>query len=106
METEAIVTECSLEPSKTESLSLASTKEPGNMMVHFTYYAHARTYYDHFTSPVMRTQGELFPVFYNALNPQHNTLSPTPFVGRCTVSEIAVLGFVLLTVLFLIVVHK
>jgi len=101
METEARVTECHHELSRVRKLSLRVTKDPDNVIVSFTYYAHARTYYDNFISPVARAQGEAFSVYYNALNPRQNTLTPSRFLKRGALSDSAVLGFVLLSMLLL-----
>jgi hypothetical protein len=101
METEARVTECHHELSRVRKLSLRVTKDPDNVIVSFTYYAHARTYYDNFISPVARAQGEAFSVYYNALNPRQNTLTPSRFLKRRALSDSAVLGFVLLSILLL-----
>jgi hypothetical protein len=101
METEARVTECHHGLSRVRKLSLRVTKDPDNVIVSFTYYAHARTYYDNFISPVARAQGEAFSVYYNALNPRQNTLTPSRFLKRRALSDSAVLGFVLLSILLL-----
>jgi hypothetical protein len=79
METEARVTECHHELSRVRKLPLGVTKDHDNVIVSFTYYAHARTYYDNFISPVARAQGEALSVYYNALNPRQNTLTPSGF---------------------------
>ena len=101
METEARVTDCHHGLSRVRKLSLRVTKDPDNVIVSFTYYAHARTYYDNFISPVARAQGEAFSVYYNALNPRQNTLTPSRFLKRGALSDSAVLGFVLLSMLLL-----
>ena len=101
METEARVTECHHELSRVRKLPLRVTKDPDDVIVSFTYYAHARTYYDNFISPVARAQGEALSVYYNALNPRQNTLTPSRFLKRGALSDSAVLGFVLLSMLLL-----
>jgi len=101
METEARVTECHHELSRVRKLPLRVTKDPDNVIVSFTYYAHARTYYDNFISPVARAQGEALSVYYNALNPRQNTLTPSRLLKRGALSDTAVLGFVLLSMLLL-----
>ncbi len=68
METEARVTECRHELDRTSALTLRITNDPNKLTVSFTYYAHARTYYGNFISPVARAQGDTFSVYYNALN--------------------------------------
>ena len=101
METEARVTECHHELSRVRKLPLRVTKDPDDVIVSFTYYAHARTYYDNFISPVARAQGEALSVYYNALNPRQNTLTPSRLLKRGALSDTAVLGFVLLSMLLL-----
>jgi len=101
METEARVRECHHEPTRLRTLVQRVTEDPDNVIVSFTYYAHAQIYYDQFRSQVERAQGEAFPVYYNALNPRQNTRLPSKFTNRRALSDIAILGFILLSVLFL-----
>jgi hypothetical protein len=101
METEARVTECRHELPKVRKLPLRVTRDPDTVIVSFTCCAHAQIYYDDFRSPVARPQGEAFPVYYNALNPRRNTLSPSQFVNRRPRSDTAILGFILVSILFL-----
>lgn len=101
METEARVTECHHELSRVRKLPLRVTKDLDNVIVSFTYYAHAQIYYDEFRSPVARTQGEAFSVYYNALNPRQNTFSPSEFVNRRPLSDTAMLGAILISILAL-----
>jgi hypothetical protein len=101
METEARVRECHHEPPRLRTLVQRVTEDPDNVIVSFTYYAHAQIYYDQFRSQVERAQGEAFPVYYNALNPRQNTRLPSKFTNRRALSDIAILGFILLSVLFL-----
>ena len=101
METEARVTDCRHELVLTSLLTLRITSDLNKLTVSFTYYAHARTYYDTFESPGARARGEVFSVYYNALNPRQNTLTPSRFLKRGALSDTAVLGFVLLSMLLL-----
>jgi hypothetical protein len=105
MVTEARVTECHQELSGVRKLPMRVTQKPGNVIVTFTYYAHAQTYHDSFISPVARAKGEAFSVYYNALNPRQSTLSPLKFVNRRPQSDIAVLGFILISILVLTLVR-
>jgi hypothetical protein len=102
METVARVAECQRELSKIRKLPLRVPNEAGNVIVSFTYYAHAQIYYDHFSSPVERTQGEAFSVYYNALNPRQNTISPSKFVNQHPLSDTTILGFILVSILLLV----
>ena len=101
METEARVTDCRHELVRTSALTLRITNDFNKLLVSFTYYAHAQTYYDNFISPAARAQGEVFSVYYNALNPRQNTLTPSRFLKRGALSDTAILSFVLLSMLLL-----
>jgi hypothetical protein len=105
METEARVTECHHEFVRVSALTLRITEDPNKLIVSFTYYAHARTYYDSFISPVAKAQGETFSVYYNALNPRQNAQSPPESTKRSTLSDIVILGFILISILFLTMVR-
>jgi hypothetical protein len=101
METEARVTTCHHDHSRVKTSRLRFLKDRGNVIVSFTYYAHAHIYYDDFRSPVARTQGETFAVFYNALNPRQNNLAPAKFLNQRPLSDIAMLGIILSSILAL-----
>jgi len=105
METEARVTECHHGLSRVRKLSLRVTKDPDNVIVSFTYYAHARAYYDNFISPVAMAHGETFSVYYNALNPSQNTRSPSESTKRSPLSDIAILILIILSILVLTLVR-
>jgi hypothetical protein len=105
METEAQVTECHHEFVRVSALTLRITEDPNKLIVSFTYYAHAQTYHDSFISPVSRAQGEPFSVYYNALNPRQNTQSPSEPTKRSALLDIAILGSILLSILFLTMVR-
>jgi hypothetical protein len=101
METEARVADCRHELVRMDALTLRITNDPNKLIVSFTYYAHAQTYYDNFISPVARAQGEAFSVYYNALNPRQNTLWPSQFVNWHPLSDTTIFGFILVSVLLL-----
>jgi len=101
METEARVTECHHELSRLRASALRVTEDPDDVIVSFTYYAHAQIYYDEIRSQVEIAQGEAFSIYYNALNPRKNTLSPLQLTNRRALSDTAILGFILLSILFL-----
>jgi len=71
METEARVTDCRHRLVRMSALT-RRIKRNERFVVSFIYYAHARTYYEEFISPVARKQNDTFPVYYNALNPSQN----------------------------------
>jgi hypothetical protein len=102
METVARVAECHRELSKVRKLALRVRNDADNVIVSFTYYAHAQIYYDHFSSPVERTQGEAFSVYYNALNPRQNTFSPPRFVNHQRLSDTTILSSILVSILLLV----
>jgi hypothetical protein len=106
METEAQVTECHREFARASAVTRRITKDPNKLIVSFTYYAHAHTYHDSFLSSVARAQGEIFSVYYNALNPRQNTQSPSEPTKKSPMSDIAILGFILLSILFLSMVRS
>jgi hypothetical protein len=105
METEARVTECHYELPRLRTLDLRVSKDTDNVIVSFTYYAHAQIYYDEFRSQVKKAQGEAFSVYYNALNPRQNAFLPSMSTNRRALSNTAILGFILLSVLFLVMVR-
>ena len=105
MATEARVTDSHHGLSRIRKLPLRVTKDPDNVTVSFTYYAHPRTYYDNFISPLAMAQGETFSVYYNALNPSQNTRSPSESTKRSPLSDIAILGFILMSILSLTMVR-
>ena len=105
METEARVTECRHELVRISALTLRITNAPNKLIVSFTYYAHARAYYDNFISSVAMAQGETFSVYYNALNPSQNTRSPSESTKRSPLSDIAILSLIILSILSLTMVR-
>jgi hypothetical protein len=104
METEATVTECRHELVRFTALTLRISEDPNKLIVYFTYYAHARTYYANFISPVGMAKGDTFRVYYNALNPRQNTQSPSESTKRGSWSDIAMLGAILISMLVLSIV--
>jgi len=99
METEARVTECRDRLVPTGAPTQRFGTNPSASIVSFTYYAHARTYYDKRISLASSAKGDTFPVYYNALNPKQNTLSLTTLKKPRPPSAIALLGFVLVSLL-------
>ena len=92
LETRAEVTACRYEFARINTLTLGIAARPNQFIVSFSYYAHAKTFSDEFTSPVARGKGETFPVLYNPLNPQQNSRSesaPTSRVPVFASSEIS-----------------
>jgi hypothetical protein len=100
MKTEARVTDCRHELVRMSAL-IRRIKNGERFVVSFIYYAHARTYYENFISPVARTQGQTFSIYYNALNPRHNAFSPSKSVTRHRLSDTAILSIILVSIIFL-----
>lgn len=101
METEAIVTDCRPELVRKSFSSLRIPADPSNVIVSFTYYAHARLYYDNFMSPEAKAKGETFSVYYNALYPRQNALTPLRLEKRRELRVASVLSFLLVSLLLL-----
>jgi hypothetical protein len=105
METKARVTECRHELVRTSELTLHITNDPNKLIVSYSYYAHARTYYDNFMSTAAMVRGEAFSVYYNALNPSENTQSPSEPKKRRALPDVAILGYITVSILFLTIVR-
>jgi hypothetical protein len=58
METEARVTECHRENVRLSPLTLRTKAEPKKVIVFYSYYAHAKMYYDCISSPGQRCKGK------------------------------------------------
>jgi hypothetical protein len=101
METEASVTECKHEFVATDVRRPSRRNGANTFTISFTYYAHARTYYDRFTSAEPKAQGERFSIFYNALDPKQNAKSASVSGPRSTLSAIGIAGYILISGLFL-----
>ena len=82
LETLAEVTACQYVFARMNTLTLGTATDSNRFRISYTYYAHATTFSDEFTSPVAMEQGKTFPVFYNPLNPQENRQSVPG--GVCT----------------------
>jgi hypothetical protein len=101
LETQAEVTACRYEFSRMNTLSLGFATSPNQFMVSFSYYAHAKTFCDEFTSPVAMGMGETFPVFYNPLNPKQNSRSEAAPTGRVPRLAYGVAGSIVISLLYL-----
>ena len=78
-----------------------SHRSPNHFIVSFSYYAHAKTFCDKFTSPVAMEKGETFPVFYNPLNPQQNNPSEHPPASRMPLFAVGIAGSIVISLLYL-----
>jgi len=105
IETEARVIDCRPELVRISELTLRITEHPNKLIISFTYYAHAQTYYDSFISPAACAHGDTFSVYYNALKPRQNTLSKSEPTKRGPRSAIAMLGAILISILVLSIVR-
>jgi hypothetical protein len=101
LETQAQVTACRYEFAKINTLSLGITTSPNHFIVSFSYYAHAKTFCDEFTSPVAMEMGKTFPVFYNPLNPQQNNPSEPPPASRVPLFAFGIAGSIVISLLYL-----
>ena len=101
LETQAEVTGCRYEFARMNTLSLGIASSRSRFIISFSYYAHAKTFCDEFTSPVAIGQGERFPVFYNPLNPQQNSRSESAPTSRVPVFAYGVAGSIVISLLYL-----
>ena len=101
LETQAEVTGCRYEFARMNTLSLGIATSRNQFIISFSYYAHAKTFCDEFTSPVAMGQGETFPVFYNPLNPQQNSRSESAPTSRVPVFAYGVAGSIVISLLYL-----
>jgi hypothetical protein len=101
LETQAEVTACRYEFARMNTFSLGFATSPNQFMVSFSYYAHAKTFCDEFTSPVAMGMGETFPVFYNPLNPKQNSRSEAAPTGRVPRLAYGVAGSIVISLLYL-----
>jgi hypothetical protein len=101
LETQAEVTACRSEFAGMNTLSLRITTSPNYFIVSFSYYAHAKTFCDEFTSPVAMGKGENFPVFYNPLNPQQNSRSEPAPTSRIPLFAFSIAGSIAVSLLYL-----
>ncbi len=102
METEALVTECQRELTEISAHRSGNATDARPFTVYFTYYAHARTYYDCFSSTEIKARGECFSVFYNALDPKQNAISVSTSENGSALSAIGIVSYILISFLFLI----
>ena len=105
MESEARVTACQYEFDRMNTFTLRIATNTDKFTISFTYYPHGRAYSDNFTSPVARAQGETFSVFYNALNPRQNTKSASNSTYTSKLFAFGIVGYILLSILFLTMVR-
>jgi hypothetical protein len=101
LETEAEVTACRYEFARMNTLSLGIAAESNHFIVSFSYYAHAKTFSDEFTSTVAMEQGKTFPVLYNPLNPQQNSQSESASTSRPPLFALGIAGSIVISLLYL-----
>jgi len=102
LETQARVTACKYQFARMNTLTLGVATDPNQFLISFTYYAHAKTYTGHFTSPIYLEQGALFPITYNPLDPQQNSKSASSPITRTPLFAIGIAGSVVLSLLWLV----
>ncbi len=101
LETPAEVTACRYEFARMNTLSLGFAASTNHFIVSFSYYAHAKTFCDEFTSAVPMGKGEVFPVFYNPLNPGQNSRSRADAESRMPLFAFGIAGSVVISLLYL-----
>jgi hypothetical protein len=101
LETQAEVSACRYEFARMNTLSLGIATRPNQFIVSFSYYAHAKTFCDEFTSPVAMGKSETFPVFYNPLNPQQNSRSVSAPTNGVPVFVYGVAGSIVISLLYI-----
>ena len=101
LETQAEVTACRYEFARMNTLSLGIATSRKQFVVSFSYYAHAKTFCDEFTSPVAMGKSETFPVFYNPLNPQQNSRSVSAPTSGVPVFVYGVAGSIVISLLYI-----
>lgn len=106
LETEAKVTACRYRFSGSNLLLLGVATDSNHYLISFSYYAHAKTYNDQFTSPVAIGQGETIIVRYNPLNPRENDKSAQSSTARSPLFAIGIAGSVILSLLYLALVRS
>lgn len=101
LETQAEVTACRYQFASINTLSFGMPTRLNQFIISFSYYAHAKTFCDNFTSPVAMGKGENFPVFYNPLNPQQNSRSESAPAGRVPLFAFGIAGSIVISLLYL-----
>ncbi len=110
LETQAEVTTCHYEFARINPLSLGITTNSNRFLISFTYYAHATTFSGEFISPVAMGQGQIFPIFYNPMNPQESRQSESGATGSGWTSggplfTVGIAGSIVISLLYLAMVH-
>ena len=105
METEASVNACRREFVKINAFRSGREHEINTFTVSFTYYAHARTYFDRLASTEAKAQGECFSIFYNAFDPKQNRTSGSDLDNGSPVSAVGVAACILVSIMVLMMTH-
>ncbi|MEO6802659.1 MAG: hypothetical protein ABI197_05355 [Granulicella sp.] len=107
LETLAEVTACQYVFARMNALTLGIATNSNRFRISCTYYAHAKTFSDEFTSPVAMEQGKTFPVFYNPLNPQENRqfVREAASAGKAPLFALGVVGSIVISLLYLAMLH-
>jgi hypothetical protein len=105
LETQAEVTACHYEFARMNTVTLGIAPDSNRFLISFTYYAHAKTFNDEFTSPVAIEQGKTFPIFYNPLNPQENRQSLSGSASKTPLIAIGMAVSTAISLLYLAIMH-
>ena len=106
LETQARVTSCRYQPSRMNTFTLGIPMDNNHYLIAFSYYAHAKTYSDQFTSPVAIGQGETIIIRYNPLNPRENDKSAASSATKGPLFAIGIAGSIVLSLLYLAMIRS
>jgi hypothetical protein len=106
LSTEGTVTSCRYQFAGLGNLAFGFSTQK-KFRIAFDYYAHGKLYSDEFQSEVAVPQNERIALTYNPLHPQENsrTSGPHASAGRSPIVALALAGSVILTLLWLVLIH-
>jgi hypothetical protein len=107
--TEATVTTCRYQ-SPALSILAFGFQTGERFRITIDYYAHGRLYSSEFQSSTAIPQNERLPITYNPLHPEQNSRNHGPAAGPVTTRSplvaIAIMGSVILSLLWLAILHS
>jgi hypothetical protein len=101
LETQARVTGCRYEFARLNTLTFGIPPRNNRFLISFSYYAHAKSYNDEFSSPVAMDTGQAFTVCYNPRHPAENSKSTTSPGQRSPLLALGIIGSVVLSLMYL-----
>jgi hypothetical protein len=107
LETQAEVTACHYVFARMNTLTLGIATDANHFRISYTYYAHATTYRDEFTSTVAMERGKTFPIFYNPLNPQQNrqSIPGAASASRGPLFALGIAGSIVISLVYVAMIH-